>query len=497
MPADKEMKNDSNNPFLTYPAKSLNVAMSPNEISTSDHTSPLGEASVFEQPKGSSEEQNMAIAVVKAQRGREMYGVEGLRTGRFMLHRLAPEIKNQIYALVLADGVPGEPAAIEKEPEFTRTLKMPPITMVDRLVRDETLRMWCSGRKFSVQVPQNKDVIEKLEAEQEMVMNLHRMNASGYSTQDMRDIAQIFSDDFAEYLKKAPDRNLCPFRFIGNLTVTYNGRVRVNIQEMESNWEPRSLIVGFHCYDEAAFETANNRNNLKRPNERKQLDPDGTLNFVNFAAVRKQFVAILIETELWFSMIPYTDALLHPMIQPVIKALCMFVTGQEKRPHWIEVIVEDYKYPSTGRGLPWPYYDSDEREHESEPDDGFDIYPDGRFLSSSENSECSGDGEQEDEEDEEDEDQDEEEQENEDQDDEEHYPYRNISDRENDSEDGNTRNYGYGFDAVHGNVEDDNSSIDGHHNSEDDKGPEDTKASEGAHINSGADIDSEVQTEGV
>lgn len=419
-----------------------------------------------------------------------------------MLHRLAPEIKNQIYALVLADGVPGEPAAIEKEPDFTRTLKMPPITMVDRLVRDETLRMWCSGRKFSVQVPQNKDVIEKLEAEQEMVMNLHRMNASGYSTQDMRDTAQIFSDDFAEYLKKAPDRNLCPFRFIGNLTVTYNGRVRVNIQEMETNWEPRSLIVGFHCYDEAAFETANKRNNLKRPNERKQLDPDGTLNFVNFAAVRKQFVAILIETELWFSMIPYTDALLHPMIQPVIKALCMFVTGQEKRPHWIEVIVEDYKYPSTGRGLPWPYYDSDEREHESEPDDGFDIYPDGRFLSSSENSEGSGDGEEEDEEDEEDEDQDDEEhedeeQENEDQDDEERYPYRNISDRENDSEDGNTRNYGYGFDAVHGKGEDDKNSVDGHNNSDNDNALEDTKASEEVHNNSEADIDSEVQTEGV
>lgn len=80
------MKNDSNNPFLTYPAKSLNVAMSPNEAiasnetSTSDHTSAFGEASISEQPQGSSEEQTMAITVVKAQRGREMYGVEGLRT---------------------------------------------------------------------------------------------------------------------------------------------------------------------------------------------------------------------------------------------------------------------------------------------------------------------------------------------------------------------------------------------------------------------------------
>lgn len=170
-----------------------------------------------------------------------------------------------------------------------------------------------------------------------------------------------------------------------SLVVTYNGRVRVNIDDGISNWSPRSLLVGFRCCSDAGFEKWDNWE--YQPDKRKQLNAIGELDWTDFRGVRKAFVAALIKVEFYFEKTPYIDGLLHPMIQPVVKTLCMFASGQKKPLRWVEVIAEQFMaIPQGPLGVEWANIPYEEAIHESEPDDGFGFYPDERGWSDDEES---------------------------------------------------------------------------------------------------------------
>lgn len=321
-----------------------------------------------------------------------------------MLRRLPTELRVQIFDLVMSDGVPGAPAPIPDQEKFIRTLKMPAITMVDRQIRDEVLGPFLRGKQFSVQLPRDPEKIRKLESLQELAMDRRRslIQDSDESLEEMKEHAKETEQEFQEFLENAQDMDLCPFRFVGSLIVTYNGRFRLNVDDGTTNWSPRSILVGFRCYDDVGFE-----NWKSHSDTRKQLNADGDLDWTDFEGVRKAFAAALIRTELWFSYVPYIDVLMHPMVQPLVKALCMFAWGQEKPLRWVEVIAVEFisicSIPN-GLGVEWSSLTYEEAVYESEPDDGFGIYPDGRCLSDEEGS-CDGseDGSAEEHEEEEDE----------------------------------------------------------------------------------------------
>ncbi|KKY34782.1 hypothetical protein UCDDA912_g05239 [Diaporthe ampelina] len=327
-----------------------------------------------------------------------------------LLRRLPIEYRMQIYDLVIADGVPGTPDPIPGEEKFTRTLKLPAITMVDHQTRDETVRFLLLGKQFSVQLPRDEGKTSSMESLQERVMNRHRGGLRFDSDEilgEMKQHAKETEDEFYEYLSNAQDLELCPFHYVGSLIVTYNGRVRLNVDDGTSNWSPRSLLVGFRCYDEVGFESWKNHKNEKR-----QLNAAGALDWTNFHQVRKAFVAALLKADMWFTYVPYVDVLLHPMIQHLVKALCMFASGQKKPLRWVEVIAFEFISIPQGLGVEWSSLTYKEAIYESEPDDGYGCFPDGRFLSgdeesqdgSEENSDGGSDEEQEEDEDEDEED---------------------------------------------------------------------------------------------
>lgn len=295
--------------------------------------------------------------------------------GNNLLRRLPAELRTQIYDLVLADGVPGAPDPIAKEERFTRTLKMPAITMVDIQLRDETLSSFLRGKQFSVQLPRDFNNISRLESLQEDVLNRLRSwhDDSDKILEDMKKNARGVEEEFQEYLEKTPNIDLCPFSDVESLVVTYNGRVRVNIDDGISNWSPRSLLVGFRCCNDAGFEKWDNWE--YQPDKRKQLNANYEFDWTDFCGVRKAFVAALIKVEFYFEESPCIDVLLHPMIQPVVKALCMFASGLR----WVEVIAEQFMaIPQGSLGVEWAYLPYEEAIHDSEPDDGFGFYPDER-----------------------------------------------------------------------------------------------------------------------
>lgn len=305
--------------------------------------------------------------------------------GNNLLRRLPGELRTQIYDLVLAEGVAGAPNPIPGEERFTRTLKMHPITMVDHQIRDETLASFLRGKQFSVQLPRDFNKISRLESLQEDVLNRLRSwhDDSDKILEDMKRNAREVEEELHEYLRNAPNLDLCPFSDVESLIVTYNGRVRVNIDDGISNWSPRSLLVGFRCFNDAGFEKWDNWDD--RPDTRKQLNATGELDWTDFRGVRKAFVAALMKVEFYFQKTPYIDVLLHPMIQPVVKALCMFASGQKKPLRWVEVIAEQFiAIPQGSLGVDWAYMPYEEAIHESEPDDGFGFYPDERGWSDDE-----------------------------------------------------------------------------------------------------------------
>ncbi|KAK7702635.1 hypothetical protein SLS64_009598 [Diaporthe eres] len=320
-----------------------------------------------------------------------------------LLRRLPKEVMKKIYELVMVDGIPGAPDPIPGEEKFTRTLKMPAITMVDRHIRDESLAFVLPGNQFSVQLPRDEDKISRLESLQERVLNRHRgfrTVAADETLEAMKQHAQETRDELSDYFANTKDLNLCPFRLVGSLILTYNGRLRINVDDGTSNWSPRSILVGFRCYDDAGFEAWKGK-----ADKRKQLNADGKIDWTDFRGVRKAFVAALIKSEFWFSYVDYEDVLLHPMIQPIVKALCMFASGQEKPLRWIEVIAFEFISIPTGLGVEWSYLTYEDAVYQSEPDDGFGGFSDGRFLSGDEDSQDSwekegSDVEEEDEEDE-------------------------------------------------------------------------------------------------
>lgn len=286
----------------------------------------------------------------------------------------------------MVGGVPGAPDPIPGEENFIRTLKMPAITMVDRHIRDEALAFLLHGKQFSVQLPRDESKISRLESLQERVLNRHR--GLGFDPneilEDMKKHARETEDELSDCLANAKVLDLCPFRFVGSLIVTYNGRLRINVDDGTSNWSPRSMLVGFRCYDDAGFDVWKGW-----ADRRKELNADGELDWTDFRGVRKAFVAALIKAEEWFSYVPYNDVLLHPMIQPVVKALCMFASGQRKPLRRVEVIAFEFIDIPMGLGVEWSYLTYDEAVDESEPDDGFGGFPDGRFLSGDEDSQDS------------------------------------------------------------------------------------------------------------
>lgn len=297
------------------------------------------------------------------------------------------EAMKSIYELVMVDGVPGAADPIPGEEKFTRTLKMPAITMVDRHIRDEALAFLLPGKQFSVQLPRDEDKISRLESLQGRVLDRQRgfrTVAADETLEAMKQHAQETEDELADYFANTKDLNLCPFRFVGSLIVTYNGRLRINVDDGTSNWSPRSILVGFRCYDDAGFDAWKGR-----ADKRKQLNADGKLDWMDFRGVRKAFVAALIKAEFWFRYVDYEDVLLHPMIQPVVKALCMFASGQEKPLRWIEVIAFEFISIPTGLDVEWSYLTYEDAVYQSEPDDGYGGFPDGRFLSGDENSQDS------------------------------------------------------------------------------------------------------------
>ncbi|KAG6358494.1 hypothetical protein INS49_014378 [Diaporthe citri] len=320
-----------------------------------------GEADITGQVVVSLPDMVARDAVVVAPIPRPQHADASLFQPANLLRRLTPELRKRIFDLVVADGVPGAPHPIRGEEQFIRTLKLPNITMVDRQTRDEVLGPLLHGKQFSVQLPRDEDKISRLESLQELVMNRHR--GLGFDSkeilEDMKEHAKATEDEFHEYLAKTPDLDLCPFPYVGSLIVTYNGRVRLN--EGFENWRGH-------------------------PNERKQLNGDGGLDWRDFRGVRKAFVAALIKNEDWFSYVPYNDVLLHPMIQHLVKALCMFGSSQSKPLRWVEVIVFEFIDIPTGLGVEWSYLNYGEAVYQSEPDDGFGGFPDGRFMSGSEDS---------------------------------------------------------------------------------------------------------------
>lgn len=302
--------------------------------------------------------------------------------GNNLLRRLPGELRTQIYDLVLAEGVTGAPDPIPGEERFTRTLKMPAITMVDYQTREETLGSFLQGKQFSVQLPRDFNTISRLESLQEDVLNRLRSwhDDSDKILEDMKRNAREVEEELHEYLENAPNLDLCPFSDVESLIVTYNGRVRVNIDDGISNWSPRSLLVGFRCCNDAGFEKWDNWKD--QPDKSKQLNANGELDWTDFRGVRKAFVAALIKVEFYFQKTPYIDVLLHPMIQPVVKALCMFASGQKKPLRWVEVIAEQFMaIPQGSLGVEWAYLPYEQAIHESEPDDGFGFYPDERGWS--------------------------------------------------------------------------------------------------------------------
>lgn len=303
-----------------------------------------------------------------------------------LLRRLTLELRRRIFDLVLADGVPGAPPPIPGEEQFVRTLKLPSITMVDRQTRDEVLAPLLRGKQFSVQLPRDESKIDELETLQERVMNRSRVirEEDAEILKNMKEHARNTATELHEYLAIAQNTDLCPFQHVGSLIVTYNGRFRLNVEDGTSNWSPRSLLVGFRCYDEAGLENWQGHQDKK-----KRLNAHGSLDWTDFRHVRKAFVAALIKNEFWFSYVPYEDVLLHPMIQHLVKALCIFASSQTKPLRWVEVIACEFIDIPKGLGVEWSYLTYGEAVYQSEPNDGYEIFPDGRFLSDAEDSQDS------------------------------------------------------------------------------------------------------------
>lgn len=298
-----------------------------------------------------------------------------------VLHRLPPELKSRIYDLVLADGIPGSPDPIGAEEKFTRTLKLPALARVDRQTRCDVMEIFLRGKHIAVQRPRDASKIRTLEALQELAMKRYRLefDTEGILAQ-MKQHAKETEDEFNKYLLRRQNLDLCPFQFVESLILTYNGRVRLNVEDGASNWDPRSFLVGFRFYSDIGF-----RRWKKGKSASRQLNASGDLDWTNFQNVREAFVASLIKNSFWFGCVPYVDVLLHPMIQPVVKALCMFASGQREPLRWVEVVVSDLiNIPEGELGVEWANLTNDEALYGSEPDDGYRRFPGGRFPSGDE-----------------------------------------------------------------------------------------------------------------
>lgn len=290
-------------------------------------------------------------------------------------------MRNRIFELVLADGVAGAPGPLESEwdKKFTRTLKMPSITMVDRQSRDETLSRFIRGKQFSVQLPRDQAKLNSLVGDQSWLMAVRRNCPREQADSILNDLkmdAQKTEEDLEEYLQKSADLDLCPFRFVESLIVTYNGRVKLNIDAGMGNWSPRSMLIGFRCYDEIGFQNWKDKGYdwRDKPNERTRLNANGKLHWGDFPAIREQYVAALKVADCYFTDVPHEELVLHPMIQHVVKALCMFATGQTKPLHWVEAIGCEFISIPEGLGVEWNYLTYQERNYQSDPGDEFDLY---------------------------------------------------------------------------------------------------------------------------
>lgn len=326
-----------------------------------------------------------------------------------LFRRLPAEVRNRIFELVLADGVAGAPGPLEgkSDKKFTRTLKMPSITMVDRQIRDETLSRFIRGKQFSVQLPRDQAKLDSLVGDQSWLMQVRRNCPPEQADSILNGLkmdAQKTEEDLVEYLQKTANLDLCPFRFVESLIVTYNGRVKLNIDAGMGNWSPRSMLIGFRCYDETGFKTWKGKDDDWRdyPNERMRLNADGKLHWGDFPAIREQYVAALKVADTYFTAVPHEELVLHPMIQHVVKALCMFATGQTKPLHWVEVIGQEFRPIPEGMGVEWSYLTYEEANYQSDPGDEFDLYAKDWLSSDEDGSQNRSEDEQEDEDEEDD-----------------------------------------------------------------------------------------------
>ncbi|KAL1847800.1 hypothetical protein Daus18300_013842 [Diaporthe australafricana] len=274
------------------------------------------------------------------------------KPSRFPFFRLSPEIRNQIYGYVLAMGVPGEPEQVKGTERFTRTLEMPAIAQIDSRFGQEALGLYCEGRKFSVQVPQDPKMVDDLNE-----LQISLMNCRQYTTQ-----AQLYlvlrrmsahsikiETECDSYLHKLTLLNHPPSEFIENVIVTYNGRFDINCGGT-NGWEPHSFLVGFKCHTKAGFDEFKGDRELKGHSQYKRMHVSWKRGF---DAVRYEFVAILRQSIAHFKKVAYTDILLHPVVQVLVMHLCMISAGRTEPFYWVEVIANYYEYSAFDRyGLP-------------------------------------------------------------------------------------------------------------------------------------------------
>lgn len=142
----------------------------------------------------------------------------------------------------------------------------------------------------------------------------------------------------------------------------WSGRFQINLTCHNYNYAPRSFIVGFRA-------SAGDVVQVRGRSELCRINADGTLDWEDFNLVRQAYVRKLRQLDSDFHGLEYSDVLLHPAVQYIVKELCLLGAAGAPAMEWVEVLVSEWYDWATRSELGMPDYEPDEVDMVSPPQD--------------------------------------------------------------------------------------------------------------------------------
>lgn len=239
---------------------------------------------------------------------------------------------------------------------MTTTLTPPAVTQVSCNLRNYTLPKYYKDRIFAIQVSRNTNKCNEVESLQSELM--YRW------LEDFRDhprkVKQMLLDEADKVMVELEDiletsgngKHLLHYRYIESIRVVFAGRFRINRTGYLHNWAPRSCIVGFKACKGGQMPRG------ESPSGRRQLNKDDDLDWEDFEEVRYAYARVLRRIDSEFDDLEFSDVLLHPAVQQIVKELCLLAAANAPAMEYVEVVLEDYNCGSIIRDqFRLPHYD--------------------------------------------------------------------------------------------------------------------------------------------